>query len=81
MKPYGKKIQLGIDEVKIGAIQSDSITERGTILAVGGGCSTFTVEDVGKQLYFKAWAVDVITDNGEKLYFISEDSEGICAVV
>lgn len=81
MKPYGKKIQLQINEVKIGAIQSDSITERGTILRVGQDCAHFNGDDVGREIYFKAWAVDVITDNGEKYYFISEDSEGICAVI
>lgn len=81
MKPYGKKLQIKIDEVKIGAIQSDSITERGTIMRVGELCELFNDIDVGRDIYFKAWAVDVITDNGEKYYFISEDSEGICATL
>ena len=79
MIPIKTKIQLQIDDVKIGAIQSDSIQEKGTILAIGEYVDE-TVFVIGKTLYFKAWAVDVITDNGEKLYFISSDSDAICAI-
>ena len=35
MKPLNNKIQLDIKEIKIGAIQSDSIEEHGTIIAIG----------------------------------------------
>ena len=35
---------------------------------------------IGKTLYFKAWAVDIITIGEEKHYFISSDSDGICAI-
>lgn len=81
MKPLNKKLQLQINEVKIGAIQSDSITEKGTILRMAKDCVKFNDNDVGREIYFKAWAIDVITDGNEKYYFISEDSEGICAMV
>lgn len=77
MKPLGNKIQLDIKEVKIGAIQSDSIEEHGTILAMGNEVSENF--KVGQTLYFKAWSVDVISKDGEKYYFISADSDAICA--
>lgn len=80
MKPLGRKIQLDIEEVKIGAIQSDAIEEMGKIIAIGPDCQYFTTDDVGKTLYFKAWAIDVIALNGKKFYFISEDSDAICAI-
>lgn len=80
MTPLKNKIQLKIDEVKIGAIQSDTVAEKATVLAVGPDCKTETFELIGRTVYFKAWAVDVITDNGEKFYFISEDSDALCAV-
>lgn len=93
MKPLNNKIQLDIKEVKIGAIQSDAIEEHGTIIAVGRGISQNSgiawneekqeycpEELIGKTLYFKAWAVDVITKGQEKFYFISADSDAICAI-
>lgn len=89
MKPIGKKIQLDIKEVKIGMIQSDAIEEHGKIIAVGDKVwmtesGQYDEKDaqelVGKTLYFKAWAVDVITEGENKLYFISADSDAICAI-
>jgi len=89
MKPIGKKIQLDIKDVKIGAIQSDSIEEHGTITAIGDQVWMTSIgeydkdsvnELVGKTLYFKAWAVDVISKDEKKYYFISADSDAICAV-
>lgn len=86
MKPLGNKIQLDIKEVKIGAIQSDAIEEYGTIIALGSNIGTvgtsveFAPYKVGDTLYFKAWAVDVISKDGVKYYFISADSDAICAI-
>lgn len=79
MKPINNKLQLDIKEVKIGAIQSDSIEEHGTIIAVGDEVPT-DYFPIGSTLYFKAWAVDVISKDGEKYYFISADSDAICAI-
>lgn len=79
MKPLGNKIQLDIKEVKIGAIQSDSIEEHGTIIAVGEEVNKEKFQ-IGSTLYFKAWAVDVISKDGVKYYFISADSDAICAI-
>lgn len=91
MKPLGNKIQLDIKEVKIGAIQSDAIEEHGIIIAIGKPVSKdYTEKDgqvikvgefeVGKTLYFKAWAVDVVSKDSKKYYFISADSDAICAI-
>lgn len=86
MKPLGNKIQLDIKEVKIGMIQSDSIEEHGTIIDWGEEVENQKVMrnhqllEKGKTLYFKAWAVDVITEGQDKYYFISCDSDAICAI-
>lgn len=96
MKPLNNKIQLDIKDIKIGAIQSDSIEEHGTIIAIGPLVPekiSVEVTDnpqvknivtegfvIGKTLYFKAWAVDVISKDGVKYYFISADSDAICAI-
>ncbi len=79
MKPLGNKIQLDIKEVKIGAIQSDSIEEHGTIIAVGEEVNKDKFP-IGATLYFKAWQVDVISVDGEKNYYISADGDAICAI-
>lgn len=76
MKPLGKKLLLEIEEVKIGALQTDTITERAKVIAWGRECKQ---EWGGAVVYFKAWAVDVITHNGKKYYFIDEDSTALCA--
>lgn len=79
MLPIKNKIQLDIEEVKIGAIQSDAIQEKAKIIAIGEYVDE-NVFKIGETIYFKAWAVDVITDGDKKLYFISADSDAICAV-
>lgn len=77
--PLGNKIQLDIKDEKIGAIQTEAIQEQGVILEIG----EWVPKDkypIGATLYFKAWAVDIITDDKEKYYFISCDSDAICAI-
>ena len=76
--PLSRHLKLDIPEVKIGAIQSDALSEHGTILAVAKDCTLWNDNDIGTELYFKAWAVNVITVGDIKHYFIREDSEAIC---
>lgn len=78
MKPLNNKIKLDIKDEVIGGIQSDSISEKGIVLDVGPLCSLEMRKLIGKTLYFKAWAIDVITVGDDKHYFISEDSDAIC---
>lgn len=84
LKPLGNKIMLEIDELKFGAVTSDSIAERGKIIELGPYISPVEVRlfKIGATLYFKAWAVDIITDpeDGKKYYFISSDSDAICGI-
>ena len=100
IKPLGNKIQLEIADEKIGAIQSESIQEKGVIIAKGEYVETYktkTIKDedgcfrnvgdgqtnkfpIGATLYFKAWAVDIITEDGKKYYFIDANSDAICAI-
>lgn len=79
LKPLNNKIMLQIDEMKIGAIQSDSISEAGRIISTGPNVDKVLFKE-GRMLYFKAWAVDIITKDDEKYYFISADSDAICAL-
>lgn len=78
--PLNKKIQVEMVEEKLGAVQTDAVAEKGTIVNTAVDCEKFTALDKGKTLYFKAWAVDIITEDGQKYYFINEDSDAICAI-
>lgn len=82
--PWGKKIQLQIPTSKVGALNlSDgaSIQEMAKVVAMGPlvGLGEHSLK-VGNSILFKSWAVDVITIDEEKFYFIDIDSTGICAV-
>lgn len=79
MKPTNNKIQLDIVEEKIAMIQTDAISECGTIIALGQDVPTFDFP-IGSKLYFKAWAVDIITVGDKKYYFIDCNSDAICAI-
>lgn len=79
IKPLGKKIKIKMEEERIGAIQSDSVQEKGQIIATGIECEK--IWPIGSTLVFKSWAVDVLFINGEKHYFISEDSDAICGII
>lgn len=86
IKPVGKKLKLLIEPLKVGAIQTETIAERGVIIDVGhdlvGRLNDKGIAPdgvgIGTVIYFKAWAVDVITHEGEKHYFIDADSTAIC---
>lgn len=80
IKPINKKIKIEMTAEKIGGIQSDYVAERGVILDVAEDCIKISKAAVGRVLYFKSWAVDVITIDDEKHYFISEDSDAICGI-
>lgn len=79
MKPLGTKILLEIAEEKLGAIQTEAIRERGTILEIGPRVDAATFP-LGATLFFKAWSVDIIDDGERKWYFISADSDAICGI-
>lgn len=79
MKPANHKIRLQIDTLKMGAIDTDTIPEHGTIVSIGD----YVIKEdfpIGATLYFKAWAVDIISKGEDKYYFITDTSDAICAV-
>jgi len=77
MTPVRNKIQLDVKHATIAGHETDTIEEVAEVIAVGSDVTTLKK---GDTVYFKAWACDIISHNGEKFYFISEDSDAICAV-
>lgn len=81
VQPVGRKLQLEIPASKVGGLYVDSsmsVQEQAVVVAVGPTAEGFKVKD---HLLFKGWAIDIITIDDEKYYFIDCDSPGICAIV
>lgn len=90
MKPLGKKIQISIDKPTAGNLDLSSkasAVECGTVIAFAGkeGLQNIWIGNtevkIGDKIGFKAWAIDVLTIDGETYYFIDSDSEGLCAII
>ena len=87
MRPLGTKIQLEIKEIEHMGQSTGAINEKGKVIAIGKDVWIQEIPGefdhrniIGKTLYFKAWAVDIITDGEQKYYFIDCDSEAICGI-
>lgn len=81
IQPVGKKLMLDIPETKAGGIavvQGSQIQEQGIIIGVGPEVKKYSK---GSTIQFKAWAVDIITIDGQKYYYIDSDSDAICGIV
>lgn len=85
VKPYGSKVLMSIPETKTGSLvvqQGAQIQEVGTVLALGRDINPKYCEiEVGDTIHFKAWAVDIITVDGEKFYYLDSDSDAICGII
>lgn len=82
IKTLGNKIQLKVDEPEIGGLISDSMPiaiECGEV--IGKGDDVTLPVKVGDKIFYKSWAVDIVTYEGKKYFFISQDTNGICAVI
>lgn len=80
--PVGNKIYLKMDTVeKVGDLDVSSkktTREFAEVLAVGPDVKTVKR---GDKILVKAWAVDCITHDKKEYFFVSENTEGICAVI
>ncbi len=82
IKALGQRIQLKIEEPKAGDLDMSNMNvakEVGEVIGIGKDV-TLPVK-VGDRVLFKAWAVDIITEDGKKYYFISQQTDGICGVI
>lgn len=91
LQPLGHKLLINIPQTKTGALQVQQgaqIQEVGTILAV----SDYVAKNygvyphkydfkVGDTIHFKAWAIDIVTVDGETFYYLDADSDAICGKV
>lgn len=80
-KPLGKKLLLDIPETTAGSfvvVQGHQVQEQGKVLAAGPDADKTLV---GQLVHFKAWAVDIITIDGKKFYYLDSDSTALCGIV
>jgi co-chaperonin GroES (HSP10) len=78
IKPIGTRIQLEIDEPKAGVLDLSGLQtaiEVGKV--VGKGKDVSMQVEIGDQVFFKAWSVDIIVHKGKKYFFIEESTKGI----
>lgn len=81
IKPFGNKIQLHIDESSAGALTIVSLPtaiERGKVTAVGDEVKGVKV---GDTVMYKSWAVDIVTVDGERYFFLDLSTNGLCGII
>jgi len=79
--PLANKIQLKIEKPTAGGLDLSSkatATEVAEVMAIGEDVVKIKVGDV---IMFKSWSTDIITYEGKIYYFITDNSDGICAVI
>ena len=80
--PIGNTIQIKIDEVKAGALDlsmKETAIEYGEVLAIGKDVRLDI--KVGDKIFFKSWAIDIISYEGERFYFINPETNGLLAII
>lgn len=82
IKTLTNRLQLKIEEPTVGGLDTKSLptaVEYAEIIGIGPDVKMDV--KIGDRVFFKAWGVDIISHGGEKYYFISEDTNAICAIV
>lgn len=74
-------VYLKLAEAKAGALVTDSresAIEYAEVLAVGEGV---TQVKKGDSIFVKSWAIDIISHDEEKYYFVNQETGGLIAIV
>jgi len=81
IKPLNNIVQLKIQEAKAGVLDTSSkksAVEFGEVVNFGENVKGFKK---GDKVFFKAWATDIISHEGETYYFINIETNAILALV
>ena len=79
--PLSNEVQIKIDEAKAGVLNMESTqtaVEFGEVVAIGDEVKGIKV---GQKILFKAWAVDIVTWEGKRYYFLNMTTNGIKATI
>lgn len=81
IQPLPGIIQIHLDEPKAGVLDTSSrnaAVEYAEVLAVGEGVDSVKK---GDYVFVKSWAIDIISHEGKKYYFINPDTKGVLAII
>lgn len=81
IKPLKGIVYIKLDEARAGALVTssrESAVEYAEVLAIGEGV---TQVKKGDKIFVKSWAVDIISHNDQKYYFVNQDTGGLIALV
>lgn len=78
--PLTNHVLIKITEAKAGNldIKIPTAVEFGEIIATGADVKSVKK---GDKVLFKSWGVDIITHEGQKYYFVSEDTNSLKAII
>lgn len=82
IETLGTRIQLKIDDPVAGGLDVSSLNvakETGEVIGLGKDV-TLPLK-IGDRVLFKAWAVDIVSVESKKFYFIDQATQGICAKI
>lgn len=78
----GSRIQLKVDEPKIGVLMTESMpTAIECAEVIGIGEKVTLPLKKGDKIIYKSWSVDICSIENKKYYFIDETTKGICAII
>lgn len=85
IKPLGGNIQLEMEQAKAGALDTssrESAVEFAKVIAVPNEYfeENYKIK-VGDTVFVKSWAIDIITHQDKKYFFLNITSGGLLAVV
>ena len=77
--PQPNIIQLKIDKAPAGVLDTSSKESAVECAEVVGVGSAVTGIAIGDRVFAKAWAIDIITHDDQRFYFVDQTSNGILA--
>lgn len=81
IKPLGDIVQLKIEEVKAGVLDTssrESAVEYAEVLEVGENVKGI---NAGDKVFVKAWGVDIVNHEDKKYHFVNVNTNAILAIV
>jgi co-chaperonin GroES (HSP10) len=81
IKPLGDIIQLKIEEVKAGVLDTssrESAVEYAEVIEVGENVVNIVK---GDKVFVKAWGVDIVNYEDKKYHFVNVNTNAILAIV
>lgn len=83
IQPFTDQVHIEIEEAKAGVLNTssrESAVEYAKVVGLGEGCVGGRLK-VGDHIFVKAWAIDIISHQDKRYYFVNITTNGILAIV